>query len=151
VLPVFLNISLGTALLASGRQMAWAAWKTGLVVVGAAASFVVIPYFQARTGNGGIGAAWVTVAAEFGMLLAAFVLLPRGIFDSASLGSLLRTLAAAAAMAVVALLLASAPFGLAAAAALLAYGAVLVALGAVDMRDVTLMRETVRGTIGGSR
>ncbi len=150
LLPVFINIALGTVLVAAGRQLAWTICKGAAVTLGAAASFVVIPYFQARSGNGGLGAAAVTAASEFGMLAAAFALLPRGVLDLSAILDLLRALAASAAMAVIALLLGQTPFLIALACSLVAYLAALVALGAVGGREFAMLQHSVRGALGGS-
>jgi len=85
LLPVFINILLGTIVIISGKQLVWTLTKGAFVVIGAGVSYFAIPYWQARTGNGGLAAAGVTVGAEMGMLLVALMLVPRGLFEAASL------------------------------------------------------------------
>jgi len=142
LLPVSLNITLGTAILASGRQLAWTLWKGALVAVGAGASALLISWFQARTGNGGLGAAAVTAAAEFAMLGAAVHLLGRGVLDRTIYADLLRAIAASAAMIVPVRGFPAAPFPVLFVAASVAYVGTLAALGGVGIRDVTILRST---------
>jgi O-antigen/teichoic acid export membrane protein len=150
ILPVFVNITLGTAIIASRRQLAWTLWKGGLVILGAGASAVLISFTQARYGNGGLGASWITAGAEFAMLGAAFRLLPRGSLDASILPDLIRAAVASAAMALPVWLLPDAPFALTFTAAALTYVAVLAAVGGIGARDVSTLRNTFRGALGRS-
>lgn len=149
LLPVFLNIVLGSVLFASGRQIAWTLCKGATVVLGAGASVFLIPYFQARTGNGGLGAVGVTALSELCMLGAAFVLLPTRVVGWSALPDLLRALAAAAAMFGVARILPGTSVLVAAPCALAAYALTLLALGAVRPSDLSIVRNTFRrGALG---
>jgi O-antigen/teichoic acid export membrane protein len=147
MLPVFLNIALGTVILASGRQMIWSVAKGATVAVSAGASFFVIPYWQTRAGNGGLGAAGMTAASEIAMLVAAIFLLPRGAMDRGTALDVLRIFGAAAAMAVGAHALSAQPFAIALGVALIVYAAALVLSGAVGGRDIGLVRDTLRSAL----
>jgi O-antigen/teichoic acid export membrane protein len=150
VLPVFLNMVLGTAILSSGRQLAWALSKGAMVIAGAGASAILIPWYQAHAGNGGLGAAWVTAAAELAMLCAALRLIEKGALDRSMFVDLLRALAASAAMALPVRLLPGAPIALSFAAASLAYVATLALLGGIGASDVMAARKTLLGALGRS-
>ncbi len=150
VLPVFLNMILGTAILSSGRQLAWALSKGAMVVASAGASAVLIPWFQAHAGNGGLGAAWVTAGAELAMLFAALRLIQRGALDRGMFLDLLRAVVASAAMALPVRLLPGAPFPVIFAAACLTYVAVLALVGGIGASDVVAARKTVLAAIGRS-
>jgi O-antigen/teichoic acid export membrane protein len=150
LLPVFLNIVLGTALFASGRQLAWTFCKGAAVLLGAGASVLLIPWFQARTGNGGLGAVGVTAFAEICMLGAAFMLLPKGVLGWSALSDILRALGGAAAMVGTAQLLRGVPLLVSAPCALAAYALMLLALGGVRLSDLSMFRSTFRGAVGGS-
>lgn len=150
LLPVFVNMALGALLVISGKQFSWALAKGAMVLGSAAVSYFAIPYWHARTGNGGLGAAMATVAAEGGMFAVAVALLPRGLVGGQALLDFARALGAGAAMAVVGHLLAGAPFALAMLCALLAYGGGLFALGGIRVSDLTLLRAAVRGAIGSA-
>jgi O-antigen/teichoic acid export membrane protein len=142
--PVFIDISLGTVILVCGRRFAWALSKGAVVAVGAAASFILIPYFQARSNNGGLGAAAICAGGEFLMLAMAFALTPRGILEGRLLVDLAKVTGAAAAMALAARLLGPAPFWIGMIGSTLAYGAALLAIGAVGVQDVRTLRDTLR-------
>ena len=144
VLPVSVNIALGTVLLASGRQLPWALSKAAMLLFTCLASFVVVPYFQRRTGNGGTGAAVMTVVSELGMSAAAVWLLPRGLLNVRPWRDLGAPLAASAVMAWAARLLVGVPFPLALAGAVGAYAVALVAFGAAGRRDLELMVDVLR-------
>jgi O-antigen/teichoic acid export membrane protein len=150
LLPVFVNMALGSLLVISGRQFAWALGKGAMVLGSAVLSYIAIPYWHARTGNGGLGAAVATVASEVGMFAFALVLLPRGLLDGRAILDLGRALVAGAAMAVVGHLLAGVPFAVAMVGALLAYGAALILLGGIRAGELTRLRDTVRSAMGGA-
>ena len=144
VLPVSVNIALGTVLLASGKQLPWALSKASMLLLTFVASFAVVPYFQQRTGNGGTGAAAMTVVAELGMTAAALLLLPRGLVNVRPWRDLGAPLLASAVMAVAGRLLSPAPFLLAMAGALAAYAVAVVAFGAAGRRDLEMIAEVLR-------
>jgi O-antigen/teichoic acid export membrane protein/GT2 family glycosyltransferase len=80
-IPVIaLDMVLGTAIIAIGRQNAW----TGVGVVAALfnplANLWAIPFTQRAYGDGAIGAAVVTVLTELLMLVGALILRPRTVF-----------------------------------------------------------------------
>ncbi len=89
VLLVYVSMPLGTILAAAGRQRAWAGAQFTCVAVSAACDPLLIPWFQDRTGNGGLGVCVSTAGSEVLMVAAGLWLLPRGVLDR-SLG---RTLA----------------------------------------------------------
>ncbi len=64
-LLLFMNVLFGTALFALGRAKACSVVKVASVVVSTALGLVLIPIFQQRTGNGGIGVVAAFVASEF--------------------------------------------------------------------------------------
>jgi O-antigen/teichoic acid export membrane protein len=151
VLVVFLNISLSTIVVSAGRTMTWSIMKGFMVAFGAGASFLAIPYFQQKYGNGGMGAALITVIAEVGMLLLGLLLVPKGLLGRRLVLDLLRAAVASAAMAAAAHFLARTPLGVAMAAALIAYAVVLVLVGGIGARDLLLVRNTVGGVLNKSR
>src|SRR5262249_48601742 len=144
VLPVSVNIALGTVLLASGKQLPWALCKAGMLIFAAAASFAVVPYWQQRSGNGGTGAAVMTVVAELGMTAAALLLLPRGLLRIEPWRDLGAPLAASAVMAIAGILLGPAPFLLALAGASPADAGALVAVGGAGRRGLEVVIDVLR-------
>jgi O-antigen/teichoic acid export membrane protein len=145
-MPVFLNIALGSALMASGKELKWAIFKLAMVIGGAGVSFFFIPYFQAHFGNGGIGAAVVTAGAEFLMLGAALAMSPPGFTDAALGLDVLRICGAGALMVAVARLMIATPF-IAAVVSVVAYCAGLFLTRAVALREIDLARHAIRDTL----
>jgi len=132
VLLLYLTMPLSASLLAAGRQRAWAAAQFGCVALSAALDPLLIPWFQARSGNGGLGVCISTVAGEVLMLAIGLYLLPGGIFDRSHLRSFASVAAAGLAMALTALALSSLTPYTAAPLALLAYVACLWFTGGLD-------------------
>jgi O-antigen/teichoic acid export membrane protein len=88
VLFVYVSMPLGTTLAAAGRQRAWALAQFACVAVSAACDPLLIPWFQDRTGNGGLGVCISTAASEVLMVAAGLWLLPRGVLDRSLAGTL---------------------------------------------------------------
>ena len=87
VFLVYVTMPLGSTLVALGRQRAWTWAQLGCVLVSVVLDPVLIPWFQARTGNGGLGVCVAGVVAETLMLAAAIRLMPLRLLD----GGLRRT------------------------------------------------------------
>ena len=62
---LFIDVLLGYSLFALGRVTAFSVAKAASLVVSTALEFVLIPIFEQRTGNGGIGVVVAFVASEF--------------------------------------------------------------------------------------
>ena len=142
VLLLYLTMPLSATLLAAGRQRAWAAAQFGCVALSAALDPWLIPWFQARTGNGGLGVCISTVGGEMLMVAAGLYLLPRGIFERSVWRGYASVAAAGAAMAGVAFALSRVTPYAAAPAALLAYAACLWFTGGKSQID--LLRSLLR-------
>ncbi len=145
---VFVNIILGTALMAASRLTPWILAKLGSVLVAAGMSLVLIPLAQSSLGNGGLGCAAGTLAAEAVMFVAALLLVP---IDRPRLAATLakhfgRGAAAAAAMAGAAWMMRGADPLASMAIAVTTYCASAGLLGAVRREDVRFVRDVVRGT-----
>jgi O-antigen/teichoic acid export membrane protein len=144
VLLLYLTMPLSSTLLAAGRQRAWAAAQFGCVAVSAALDPVLIPWFQTRNGNGGLGVCISTVAGELLMLAVGLYLLPRDIFERSHWRSYASVVCAGVAMTAVALAL---PWLTPYAAAPLALTAYLVCLwftGGLDKTQIGLLASVVR-------
>jgi len=151
VVVVFLNISLSTIVVSAGRTMTWSIMKAFMVAFGAGASFWSIPYFQHKMGNGGLGAALITVVAEVGMLLLGLLLVPKGLMRGRLALDFLRAAVASAAMWAAGHFLGHLPLGIAMAAALTAYAVALILVGGIGARDLSLVRSTLGGVLNKSR
>jgi Na+-driven multidrug efflux pump len=133
---LYLTMPLSAALLAAGRQRAWAAAQFGCVALSAALDPLLIPWFQARSGNGGLGVCISTVAGEVLMVAIGLYLLPGGIFDRSHFRSYASVAAAGLMMALAALALSSFTPYAAAPLALLAYVACLWFTGGLDRTQI---------------
>jgi O-antigen/teichoic acid export membrane protein len=137
----FIDVLLGTALTAIGRATAFATVKVVAVVLGTALELWLIPHFQARTGNGGIGVVVSLVLCEALIFTGLLLLMPRG---TARLGILADTARAAGAALGTSLLLRLLPphspwLGIP--LCVLVYSAVTAALGLLRRSDLlTLTR-----------
>lgn len=154
VLLVYCSMPIGTTLAAAGRQRAWAVAQFGCVIVSALADPVLIPWFQQRTGNGGLGVCVSTAASEVLMVAAGLWLLPRGVLDRGLARTLALAAVAGAAMTAAALAMSwLAWFSWigrypAAALALAVYAATLWATGAVDRAQLVAARAMLAGRRG---
>src|SRR5688572_1855394 len=132
---------LGCAILASGRQKSWAAVQSICVVVSSLLDPLLIPWFQRRYGNGGLGVCAAVLISEILMVASGVAMLPRAL-DKAFFVALARGCAAGLAMTAVALLLRGAVHSLAAApVAVLAYGAGLWAVGGLKKEQLGPLRD----------
>jgi len=93
---VFLDMMLATAILASGSALSLAGAKTFTVVVVSTLELFLIPLFQARYANGGIGIVVSFAVGEMVMIAAELRLLPRGTLTRSIGLDLVRAFAAGA-------------------------------------------------------
>ncbi len=91
---VYIDFVLVTALIAMDRQRQWSWVALAAIPFSIALNALLIPYFQQVSGNGGIGSAIATNITEFGILLTALWLLPRGFFPKERFRQPLRTMVA---------------------------------------------------------
>jgi O-antigen/teichoic acid export membrane protein len=144
LLLFFIDILFGHACVASGRAKAFAVAKGVSVVVSTALDVVLVPFFQARTGNGVLGVVAAFAGSELVMITAALVLLPRRALHRGLLADVARAVVAAAGAPL--LLLALPPLGVTARAVIGAgaFLAVSAAVGLVRLGDVAQLREGLR-------
>ncbi|HEU5075098.1 MAG TPA: hypothetical protein VFU02_13000, partial [Polyangiaceae bacterium] len=105
---------------------------------------IVIPWFQANTGNGGLGVCWASVASEVLMVSLGLWLLPRGVLAVGMLRPACAALAGGGSMVVVAWLLASFPALLVAPIALVAYAFTLWLTGALSREQIEFLKSVAR-------
>jgi O-antigen/teichoic acid export membrane protein len=133
---VAVDMVLGTALMALGRERKWLVVGILAAVFNPALNLVLIPYCERQFGNGAIGAATVTVLTELVMLAGALTLMPKDLVDRALVGSAARiTLAALCLLGVTATLLYVA-LPLAVAGGGVVYVAALLVLGVVSPAEI---------------
>jgi serine O-acetyltransferase len=101
LVPTYVNILAGTFLVSTDRQVLWTRVMVGACLVNPLINVVAINYFQARTGNGGLGAAVALLATEALMACAGLWLVPRDLLGASTRRSLGRSAVAAVVMGVV--------------------------------------------------
>ncbi len=93
---LFLGVFFSHALTALGRERAFVVAKVCSVVLSTLLALILIPYFQQRYGNGGIGVVVAFVLSEFVIFASSLFLMPRGTLGSAAFVDAARAIAAAA-------------------------------------------------------
>ncbi len=76
---LYVDMILGTTLLASDKQKQLMIISLVAIVANVLLNYLLIPIFQVRNGNGAIGAALATGITEMGIMVSALYLLPRGL------------------------------------------------------------------------
>lgn len=94
------DMVIGTVLNTRDRQRQWAMTAVAAAVLNPTLNILAISHTQAAYGNGAIGAAAITTLTEVFMMAVGLRLLPRGVFDGATLRGVLKCLAAGTIMAV---------------------------------------------------
>jgi O-antigen/teichoic acid export membrane protein len=98
---VSVGMVLGTLLMAIGREKRFVVVAVTATGFNIATNLIAIPIFENLTGNGGIGAAVITVASEVVMLLGALMLVPKHLLDAHTLWAAFRIGVAGLATAIV--------------------------------------------------
>lgn len=145
VLLVYFSMPLGSALLAAGRQMTWAAAQCGCVVLRLVLNPLLIPWFQRHYGNGGIGVCVSTVVCELAMVIVVLCMIPHGVINRELARVMGKGALAGLAMTATALALRGITPWLAAPVSLAAYALALHMMGGVDVRQVSRIIDGVRG------
>jgi O-antigen/teichoic acid export membrane protein len=145
ILLVYFTMPLGTCLAASGKQMIWAIAQFGCVIVSALCDPPFIRWFDAHTGNGGLGVCVAVVVSEVLMVGAGLYLLPGGILDKALLRRLAAALLAGSAMALVAWLLLPLNSFVRAGAAVATYLVAIWLLRAITVEELRALPRAIRG------
>jgi len=141
---LYISIPLSQCINASGRQARWAAVQFGCVIISAVADPPLIGWFQAHSGNGGLGVCVASVISEMLMVTGAVLLVPKGVLD----GSLLRLLGkpalAGGVMAGVGFLVGRYNIAAGAISALCSYAAVLWLTGELRGEQLRSLRVSLR-------
>jgi O-antigen/teichoic acid export membrane protein len=151
VFLLYFTMVLGVAIAAAGRQRPWAFTQFGCVIVSVVADPLLVPWFQRRMGNGGLGVCVATVLSEIMMLVVGFWIVPKGIFDRKLAKGIALAVAAGGAMAVVARVLAGVPWFVSAPLAVVAYGVALWLIGGLDREQIEAMKGIVARKAGRGR
>jgi O-antigen/teichoic acid export membrane protein len=145
---VYFSMPLGTCVLASNRQKAWALVQGISVLISCSIVPLLIPYFQRRMGNGGLATCWGVVLGESLIVACGLWLSPRGVFDRSLAKSMLLSAVAGAVM--VGLALATKRFSLFVAIplSLIGYGLTAWLTGAIEPSTVAKLKGFVARKLG---
>lgn len=141
LLLVYVSMLFGASLIAAGRQKAWASVQLLCVMVSLVLDPLLIPYFQTRFGNGGLGVCVAAVVSELVMVTGAIWLMPRGVFGRSFVRQLVPLVVAGGSMAAAAYLLAWLTPFIAAPISVFAYVAALWLSGGLEPEYVARIRE----------
>jgi O-antigen/teichoic acid export membrane protein len=144
LLLVYFSVIIGTCITSSGRQVPWTIVQFACVIVSAVCDPPLIVWFQAHTGNGGLGVCVSTVASEVLMLAGGLYLLPKAILTRAMLRDFGKALLAGAVMAAVGLSLTVFGDLPRAVLSVVAYVACLWLSGALDVGEMRSALAAVR-------
>lgn len=140
---VYVSMPLGTALLAAGRQRAWAAVQMLCVVVSIGLDPFLIPWFQKHYGNGGLGVCFASVFSEIFMVLAGLLMMKRGIVSGTLLVALGKAVLAGGVMVGAGFVLRSITPFVAAPIVLLVYAAFLWVIGGIQKDEIDVVKGTI--------
>lgn len=91
---IYVDIVLGTAVIACDKQRQWAAASFVAILINVTLNYFMIPYTQSAYGNGGIGAALATLITEFFIMMTAISILPKELFSPSSVPISLKAIGA---------------------------------------------------------
>ncbi len=98
MLLTYVDFVFGGIVLALDKQKQWAMIAFGAMVVNIGMNYLLIPYFQSHSGNGGMGAAIATDLTELFVMVSALFLMPRELFSRNLLATCGKGIAAGAIM-----------------------------------------------------
>jgi O-antigen/teichoic acid export membrane protein len=138
---VYFSMPIQTALLAAGKQRACSIIQFLCIIVSVVLDPLLVPWFQERTGNGGIGVSVAGVISESLVVICGIAIMPRRVFDRSVLRTVALAILSGAAMVAVAFALHGRISSFVAApVAVLAYMAAALVSGAVtkSQRDAVI-------------
>ena len=118
--------------------------KVASVAVGTALDVLLIPLFQARFGNGGIGVVVAFALSELVVFAGALLVLRRGTLQAATALDVARALGAAAATVALFRFMPAVPPWIGIPLCVAAFGVVSLALGLARARDLAVLRSLLR-------
>jgi O-antigen/teichoic acid export membrane protein len=136
---LFIDILLGNIIYASGGGTAFAVAKIVSVVVGTGLDIVLIPIFQERYGNGGIGVVVAFALSEFVVFVGAMVAFPRRTLTAATAVDVGRALGAAGLTVLLFHLIPPLPAWAGIPLCVVVFGAISLGLGLIGKSDLTVL------------
>lgn len=145
ILLVYINFILMPLIFASDKQRRSSVIAFLAMLLNPLLNLFMIPYFQSRHGNGGIGASFATLITECFLLVCSVIALPKSMFSFMNLGVIVKGLVAAAAMTGSIFLLrdVNAPWTFQMIVAAIVYPAALLLLKAVGKDELYLIAQVL--------
>lgn len=137
---VYFSMPLGSCILAAGKQKMWATVQCLCIVTSLILDPLLVPIFQRRMGNGGLGLSIATVVSEAIVIGFGVALAPTGLFDAKLRRLLLFTLVAGGAMTMVFWITRSLGPFMSAPLALAAYAGALWLTGSINKSHLATIR-----------
>ena len=144
LLLLFVDVLFANALTATGRAGAFSLVKVASIGVSTALDLVLIPWFQRRWGNGGVGAVAAFIVSELVVFAGALSLMPRGTLGPGVLVDVGRALSSAGLTALLFRELPSLPFAVAIPACIACFAFCSLVLGLLRRGDLDVMRSALR-------
>jgi O-antigen/teichoic acid export membrane protein len=141
---LFVDVLLGCALFALGRATAFSVAKAASLVVSTALELVLIPIFERRMGNGGIGVVAAFVTSEIVVFGGAILLLGRGTLGLDVAVDMARALGSATLTLLLFWWIPPLPFLIGVPVCVIAFLLCSIGLGLVRRADVQLFRALLR-------
>lgn len=138
---LFVDILLGNVVYASGGANGFAVAKIASVAVGSGLDLLLIPHFQERTGNGGVGVVVAFALSEVVVFAGALLVMRPGTLQSAAFLDMLRAVASAAATILLLRALPALPAWAGIPLCIAAFTAISLALGLVRWAELAALAE----------
>jgi len=150
---VFVDSFLGTVFVALGRTTSFSMLKLATVVLATAMEIFLIPYFQRRSGNGGLGVAISFVVCEPLIFAGMLILIPRGVIGRSVLLDGARAIGSAVLTGVLLQLVPALAPWIAIPACIVVYTATTLVVGLLrteDLRGLSRLFAEELGSVGAS-
>ena len=151
VLLLFVDVLLGHVITATGRASGFAVAKVASIVVSTGLDLWLIPLFERRMGNGGVGVIVAFAVSEIVVFAGTLYLMPRGSLEPAIAVDVGRAIVAALATGLAVRALPAVTPWLGIPLCILVFAGVSVALGLVTRADLALLKQIATRRAGGSR
>ncbi|MDI6802821.1 MAG: flippase [Bacteroidota bacterium] len=145
ILLVYIDMILGTAILASDKLRQWSLVALAAVFINIGLNYFMIPYTQVNYGNGGIGAAIATIITEFFVMLFALYLIPKTTLAIARPSVSIKAITSGLFMvgALYALSFSPQPWVIEAIVGILIYGVILLIIKTLEPEELDFFKEYI--------
>lgn len=145
ILLVYIDMILGTAILASDKLRQWSLVALSAIFINVGLNYFMIPYTQMTYGNGGIGAATATIITEFFVMLCALYLIPKTTLAMAHPSVAIKALGSGLFMsgALYALSFSPLPWVIEAIVGILIYGIILLIIKILEPEELEFFQEYI--------